>query len=65
MCACVEGRERKESMSERRFKKCAPPCERFITPSDSHELCLMYLVAQYARLALEGAGCAHCDFFSR
>ncbi len=26
-------------MSERSFKICVPSCERYITPSDSHELC--------------------------
>ncbi len=69
VCACVTGRKkkekkRKESMSERSFKRCVPPCERYITPSDSHELCVTCLGAQHARSALEGAGCAHCDRFT-
>lgn len=51
-------------MSERNFKRCVPPCERFITPSDPHKLCVLCLGAQHARLALEGAGCAYCDSFT-
>ncbi len=30
-------------MSELSFKRCVPQCESYITPSDSHELCVMCL----------------------
>ncbi len=51
-------------MSERNFKRCVPPCERYITPSDSHELFTVCLGTQDAQSAFEGAGCAHCDRFT-
>ncbi len=60
----AELKKKKTVMSEHSFKRCVPPCERYITPSDSHELCVVCLGAQHARSALEGAGCAHCDRFS-
>ncbi len=52
-----------EKMSERCFKRCVPPCEIYITPSDSHELCVVCLGTQHVRLTLEGADCLHCDRF--
>lgn len=46
------------------FRKCADLCERFLTPGDTHNLCVLCLGEEHARSALEGAGCAICERFS-
>lgn len=41
-----------------------PPCQRYLTPADTHDLCVMCLVEEYARSVLDGAEWAHCESFS-
>ncbi|XP_067278254.1 uncharacterized protein [Pseudorasbora parva] len=43
------------------FRKCVPPCPRYITGGDTHSLCVACLGAQHAQAALEGAACEHCE----
>ncbi|XP_056596267.1 uncharacterized protein LOC130414411 [Triplophysa dalaica] len=47
-------------MSEKSFRHCAPPCSRFITSNDTHDLCVVCLGAEHAQSALEGADCEAC-----
>ena len=49
--------------SEQQYRKCAPPCTRYITGGDSHELCVACLGMQHAQSALEGVDCVHCERF--
>lgn len=46
------------------FRKCMPLCPRFMTPEDTHDLCVVCLGAQHSRSTLEGVGCIHCDKFT-
>lgn len=46
-----------------RFRRCSP-CNIFITPDDTHNLCVICLGVEHTRSALKGAGCAHCDHFT-
>ncbi|KAI2647461.1 Uronate isomerase [Labeo rohita] len=45
------------------FRKCADPCPRFLTPDDTHDLCVFCLGEEHARDILEGAVCVHCERF--
>ncbi|KAJ7990662.1 hypothetical protein DPEC_G00302720 [Dallia pectoralis] len=47
--------------TERRFRQCASPCNRFLTGRDTHVLCVVCLGEEHAQLALEEASCKHCD----
>ncbi len=49
---------------EKRFRRCADPCQRFPTPDDTHDLCVMCLGEEHARSVLERLECAHCELFS-
>ncbi len=49
---------------EKRFKRCVDPCQRFLTPDDTHDLCVMCLGEKHACSVLEGMECAHCELFS-
>ncbi len=49
---------------EKRFRRCVDPCQRFLTPDDTHDLCVMCLGEEHARSVLEGMECAHCELFS-
>ncbi len=49
---------------EKRFRRCVDPCQRFLTPDDTHDLCVMCLGEEHARSVLEGIECAHCELFS-
>ncbi len=40
------------------------PCPRYLTPDDTHDLCVFCLGEEHARDVLEGAICVHCEFFS-
>ncbi len=47
------------------FKRCVHPChKRYLTPDDTHDLCVFCLGEEHARNVLEGAICVHCEFFS-
>lgn len=46
------------------FKQCVHPCQRYLTPDDTHSLCVSCLGKEHARDVLEGAICAHCERFS-
>ncbi len=43
------------------FRKCLPPCPRFLTPEDTPDLCIMCLGEERARLVLEVFEYTHCD----
>ncbi len=47
----------------KRFRKCVDPCQRSLTPDDTHDLCVMCLGEEYARSVLEGMECVHCELF--
>ncbi len=49
---------------EKRFRRCVDLCQRFLTPDDTHDLCVMCLGEEHARSVLKGMECAHCEFFS-
>ncbi len=49
---------------EKRFRRCVDPCQRFLTPDDTHDLCVICLGEEHARSVLEGMECAHRDLFS-
>ncbi len=36
------------------FKKCVDPCPRYLTPDDTHNLCVFCLGKEHARDVLEG-----------
>ncbi len=40
------------------------PCPRYLTPDDTHDLCVFCLGEEHAHDVLEGAICVHCEFFS-
>ncbi|ROI93618.1 hypothetical protein DPX16_3288 [Anabarilius grahami] len=46
------------------FRKCVDPCPRFLTPEDTHTLCVHCLGEEHARTVLEGAVCVNCERFS-
>ncbi len=47
------------------FKKCVDPCPRYLTPDDTHNLCVFCLGKEHARDVLEGKICMYCEpFFS-
>ncbi|KAK9959464.1 hypothetical protein ABG768_009589, partial [Culter alburnus] len=46
---------------KQQFKKCAPPCPRFIVAGDTHDMCVKCLGVEHAQAALEGAVCVHCE----
>ncbi len=46
------------------FKRCVHPCPCYLTPDDTHDLCVFCLGEEHARDVLEGAICVHCEFFS-
>ncbi len=48
----------------KRFRRCADPCQHFLTPDDTHDLCVMCLGEEHARSVLEGMECVHCEPFS-
>ncbi|KAL0158365.1 hypothetical protein M9458_046441, partial [Cirrhinus mrigala] len=45
------------------FRKCADPCPRYLTPDDTHDLCVFCLGEEHAHNVLEGAVCVHCELF--
>ncbi|KAL0169000.1 hypothetical protein M9458_037222, partial [Cirrhinus mrigala] len=45
------------------FRKCADPCPRYLTPDDTHDLCVFCLGEEHAHDVLEGAVCVHCELF--
>ncbi|KAL0199471.1 hypothetical protein M9458_008011, partial [Cirrhinus mrigala] len=45
------------------FRKCVDPCPRYLTPDDTHDLCVFCLGEEHARDVLEGAVCVHCELF--
>lgn len=51
-------------MESNNFRKCVPLYPGFMTPEDTHTLCVICLGAEYASSVLEGAECVHCKMFS-
>ncbi len=45
------------------FKKCVDPRPRYLTPDDTHNLCVFCLGKEHARDVLEGKICVHCELF--
>ncbi len=45
----------------KRFRKCADPCQRYLTLDDAHDLCVVCLGEEHARSVLEGTECVHCE----
>ncbi len=45
------------------FRRCVHPCPRYLTPDDTHDLCVFCLGEEHARDVLEGAICVHCELF--
>ncbi len=43
------------------FKKCADLCPHYLTPDDTHDLCVMCFGEEHARDVLKGAVCVHCE----
>lgn len=51
-------------MSVKRFKETrADPCPNFLTPGDTHDLCVYCLGEDHVHSILEGAVCVHCGRF--
>ncbi len=46
------------------FKKCVDPCPRYLTPDDTHNLCVFCLGKEHARDVLEGKSACTVSFFS-
>ncbi len=46
------------------FKRCVHPCPRYLTPDDTHDLCVFCLGEVHTRDVIEGAICVHCELFS-
>ncbi len=46
------------------FRRCVHPCPHYLTPDDTHDLCVFCLGEEHARDVLEGAICVHFEFFS-
>ncbi len=46
------------------FKKCVDPRPRYLTPDDTHNLCIFCLGKEHARDVLEGKICVHCELSS-
>ncbi len=46
------------------FKRCVHPCHRYLTPDDTHDLCVFCVSEEHARDVLEGAICMHCELIS-
>ncbi len=46
------------------FKKCVDRCPRYLTPDDTHNICVVFLGREHARDVLEGKICVHCELFS-
>ncbi len=46
------------------FRKCAVPGQRYLTPDDEHDLCVVCLGEEHTRSVLEGTECFHCERFS-
>ncbi len=38
----------------KRFRKCADPCQRYLTPDDAHDLCVVCLGEEHTHSVLEG-----------
>ncbi len=46
------------------FKKCVDSCPRYLTPDDTHNLCIFCLGKEHTRNVLEEKICMHCELFS-
>ncbi len=45
----------------RRLRLCVDPRPRYLTPDDTHNLCVFCLGKEHVRDVLEGKICVHCD----
>ncbi len=41
---------------EKCFRRCVDPCQRFLTPDDTHNLCVMCVGKEHAHSVLIGNG---------
>ena len=46
--------------TEKRLRRCASPCSRYLSEGDTHSFCVVCLGVEHARAVLEGAVCANC-----
>ncbi len=46
------------------FRSVFPQCQRFLTPDDTHKMCVICLGEDHACSVSEGAECAACENFS-
>ncbi|KAL0149575.1 hypothetical protein M9458_055102 [Cirrhinus mrigala] len=53
--------EEKSGESGSCYRQYVPPCKRYITSEDTHNMCVVCLGAEHAASALEGADCPHCE----
>ncbi len=52
------------SSTSKAFKRCVDLCPRYLTPDDTHDLCVFCLGEENARNFLEEAIYMHCEHFS-
>lgn len=53
-----------DASSDKWFRKCVPPCQRYLTLEDTYDLCVICLVEDHASSVLEQAECVDCEVFS-
>ncbi len=54
-----KAKQKGESKSQ--YKQCVPSCKSYLCAGDTHSLCVVWLGARHAEVALEGADCPHCE----
>ncbi len=54
-------KSKKDVVSGRCLRLCVPPCARYLSGGDTHDLCIVCLGVEHARAALEGAACHDCE----
>ncbi|KAA0713315.1 hypothetical protein E1301_Tti009265 [Triplophysa tibetana] len=48
-------------MSKQEFRRCMPPCPRYIMGNDTHTFCVFCLGLEHARSAFRETDCPHCE----
>lgn len=49
------------STFRKHFRNCVHSCKHYLTPDDSHDLCVICMGKEHAPLVLEGAEYEHCE----
>lgn len=47
--------------TDKHFRKCVPPCPRFLSLDDTHDMCINCLRVDHAHSVLKGADRADCE----